>query len=319
MKQQDKIICIFGGTGFLGRHITQELARAGFRIKIITRIPESVYELKTYGAVGQVVSCTCDYSDEKEIVKSIQGAYAVINLIGILYQKKKNKFSRVHAELSETIAKNCKKQSVEKLIHVSALGIEKSQSKYAKSKLEGEQRVLKEFSSATILRPSVVFGSGDSFFNMFSKLSTLLPALPLIGGGKTRFQPVYVGDIAEAVKTIVMETDDIYQGNIYELGGPEVITFKEVYERLFKETNRRCTLINLPWPVATMQGALMSCMPKPLLTADQVKSLKTDNVVQPDALTLENLGVAPTAMDAILPKYLACYKRGGRFANKKVA
>ena len=319
MKQKDKIITIFGGTGFIGSHIAQDLAREGYRLKIITRIPESVYELKTYGTVGQIVACTCDYNDEKAVNEAIKGSYAVINLIGILFQKRKSTFKKAHIEIPQKIAKACKKENVQKLIHVSALGIDKGQSKYAKSKREGEKLVKESYPNVTILRPSVVFGAGDNFFNMFAKLSTFLPALPLIGGGKTKFQPVFVGDIAEAVRNIIVEEGRKYEGHVYQLGGPEIVTFKEIYERLLAVTNRKRILVSVPWTIAKIQGIFLGLMPKPLLTADQVRSLRTDNIVEEPAMKLEDLGVSPTPMGAILPRYLSCYKRGGRFANKKTA
>ena len=223
---KDKVITIFGGAGFLGSHIIQDLAREGYRIKIISRAPESVYDIKTAGTVGQIVSYTCDYDDAAAINKAVEGSYAVINLIGILYQKKKNKFKKIHTDLLGKIAKACQKQEINKFIHVSALGVDKGNSNYAKSKREGEKLVKKIFPRVTILRPSVVFGPGDSFFNMFAKLSVLLPALPLIGGGKTRFQPVFVGDIAEAIGKIIISENDKFEGQIYQLGGPEIVTLK---------------------------------------------------------------------------------------------
>lgn len=316
---QDKVICIFGGAGFLGRHITQELARAGYRIKIATRIPESAYELKTYGNVGQVVPFKCNYNDPKAITEAVKGCDAVINLIGILFEKRKSKFKKIHVELPQQIAKACAKQDVKKLIHVSALGIEQSKSKYGKSKLEGEKAVLKAFPQASILRPSVVFGAGDSFFNMFAKMAIFLPVLPLIGGGQTKFQPVFVGDIAEAVANIIIESKDQYEGKTYQLGGPEVVTFKQIYQILLEEINRTNRLVSVPWWVAKVQGFIFGFMPKPLLTIDQVRSLRTDNVVEQDALGFKELDVQPTAMGTILPRYLSCYRRGGRFADKKIA
>lgn len=317
--QQDKIICIFGGAGFIGRYVTQELARAGFRIKIATRVPESAYELKTYGNVGQITPFLCDYQDPKAIQNAVKGCYGVINLVGILFEKRKNNFKRSHVELPKTIAAACKKENVKKFVHISALGIDKAKSKYAKSKAEGETVVQKEFPHVTILRPSVVFGSGDNFFNMFAKLAIFLPVLPLIGGGKTKFQPVFVGDIAEAIRNIITTNETVYQGKTYELGGPEIVSFKEIYELLLKEINRKRTLVSIPWALASIQGAFFSLMPKPILTRDQVTSLKTDNVISDGAKTLKDLGVESTAMTTILPKYLACYKQGGRFGDKKTA
>lgn len=319
MQTKDKVVCLFGGTGFIGHHIVQVLAREGYRIKILSRVPESGYELKTYGAVGQIVSCPCNYNDEKSIQQAVSGAYACVNLVGILFEKGKNTFQKAHCDLPAKIAKACKTEKVKKLIHISALAVDKAQSKYAKSKIQGEKAVHAIFPAATILRPSVVFGAGDSFFNMFAKLSLFLPALPLIGGGKTKFQPVFVGDIADAVQRIVADNGDGSAGKIYELGGPEIVSFKEIYERLLKAINRQRALVHVPFFVAGIQGAVMSLIPKPLLTADQVKSLRTDNIVSAGAFTFGDLGIEPTAMGAILPTYLSCFKRGGRFADKKAA
>ena len=307
--------------GFLGRHIIQDLARLGYRIKVATRIPESAYFLKPYGDVGQIVPVQCSYDDEG-IASAIEGSDTVINLVGILFEKGKRKFQKIHAELPETIAKICSDKKIEQFIHVSALGADSGQSKYAKSKLAGEEALLKAFPAATILRPSVVFGPDDNFFNMFAKLSLFLPALPLIGGGQTKFQPVYVGDISEAITNIVQEKLPRGQdpkGQIYECGGPDILTFKEIYQKLLEETGRSRLLLPLPWGVAKMQAAFMGLAPKPVLTIDQVRSLKTDNVVQEDALTLDDLGVEATSMDIILPTYLACYRRGGPFGDKKAA
>lgn len=319
MKNQEKVICIFGGTGFLGHNVTQHLARAGYRIKIATRIPESAYELKTYGTIGQICAVPCDYRDPASINAAVKGCYGVVNLIGILYQKGKNSFQHAHVDIPTRIAKACQDNKVEKFTHVSALGIEESSSKYAKSKRDGEAAILKEFPAVSILRPSVVFGSGDSFINLFAKLSVFLPFLPLYGGGKTKFQPVFVGDIADAVLTIMDEKTDKFEGQTYHLGGTKVYSFKEIYEVILKETNRKRPLINMPWPVAKIQATFLGLLPKPLLTLDQIKSLRTDNVVPEGVKAFEDLGIAPTAMETIIPKYLSCHRRGGRFADKKSA
>lgn len=313
-----KNVCIFGGTGFLGRYITQELARSGYRIKVATRMPEAAYDLKPSGNVGQVVPFQCDYKEAESIEAAIKDCDVVINLVGILFEKGKNKFTRVHAELPKVIAEISARHDVKKFIHVSAMGIDESKSKYAASKVEGEKAIKKQFPNVTILRPSVVFGPGDSFFNMFAKLAVLLPALPLIGGGKTKFQPVYVDDIAKAIGVIVNEPNNEYEGQTYALGGPEVVTFKEIYQRLFTQINRKRALISLPWPIAKLQGAVFSLMPKPLLTKDQVVSLETDNIIRNGDKTFKDLGIIPTAMAAVLPDYLSCYKRGGRFCDKNV-
>jgi len=320
--QDDKIIGIFGGTGFLGHSIVQILAKQGYRIKIMTRHPESAYDLKIFGNVGQITPYFCDYTADS-IEKAVNGCDAVINLIGILFQKNKHGFNKAHVQIPEIIAKACNTKDVQKFIHVSALGCdkgsEKEKSKYARSKLKGEEAIKEACSDVTILRPSVVFGPGDSFFNMFAKLSSFLPALPLIGGGKTKFQPVYVEDIAEAVGVIIEEKSDQFNGEIYELGGPDIVTFKKIYEILLEETNRERALVPVPWPVAKIQGAFMGLLPKPPLTMDQVKSLKTDNIIEGNLKTFADLGIKATSMKVILPTYLRTYRRGGRFADKKSA
>lgn len=321
MTTHSKTVCIFGGTGFVGRQIVRELAVRGYRIKVASRIPERAFDLKPCGSVGQIVPVACDYADEDSLKQVLKGCDGAVNCIGILYEKgKTNRFHKIHTELPARIAAVCAKEGVERFVHISALGVDKASSKYAKSKLAGEEEVLKAFPKATILRPSVIFGPGDNFFNMFAKMSVIAPALPLIGGGTTRFQPVYVGDVADAVR-IALTAPSIGeanpQGKIYELGGPEILTFKEIYESLFEQTGRRRKLVNLSWGVAAFQGALMNIfLPNPPLTADQVCTLKTDNVVSEEALTLRDLGISATAMSTILPTYLARFKPGGRFHGK---
>jgi len=317
-----KTACVFGGTGFIGRHIVRELANLGYTVKVASRTPEKAYFLKPYGSVGQIVPFKCDYSDEQSIRSAVKGCQVVVNLVGILYEKGKSTFDRAHVNLPEAIAKACRNEEVERFVHISALGADQAASKYAKSKLKGESAVFDAFPKATILRPSVVFGPGDSFFNMFASLTKIFPALPLFGGGETKFQPVYVGDIADAAKAAITMPDvgdQNPQGKIYELGGPEVLSFKEIYERLFSEIHIRRPLISVPWPIAKLQGRVLSLLPKPLLTSDQVKSLQTDNIVSPDAMTLQDLGIEPTGMQAILPEYLVQYRPGGRFGQADTA
>ena len=312
-----KMACVFGGTGFIGRQIVRELARAGYTVKVATRVPEKAFFLKPYGNVGQIVPFFCRSSDENAIRAAVQGCEVVVNCVGILFEKGKSTFTKIHTELPRSIAKACAAEKVGRLIHISALGCDESHSKYGKSKLNGELAVHENFASATILRPSVVFGVEDDFFNMFGRLATVLPALPLIGGGHTKFQPVYVGDIADAVmKAIAMPKT---AGQTYELGGADILTFRQIYERLFAETGRKRLLISLPWGVAKLQGCVMGLLPKPPLTSDQVESLKTDNVVAHGAKSLADLGIAPTSLDVVLPTYLARFKPGGRFGDKKRA
>ncbi len=314
--QKNKTAIIFGGTGFIGRQVVRELAALGFQIKVATRVPERAYFLRPQGDVGQIVPVACDYSQES-ISNITQGCDVVVNTIGILFEKSKNGFKRAHVDIPKKIATAANEQGADTFVHISALACERGSSKYSQTKLEGEQEVLKAYPKATILRPSVVFGEDDAFFNMFAKMSVYLPFLPLIGGGKTKFQPVYVGDVADAViKAITTNTS---KAQIYELCGPDTVTFKEIYEILMKETKRKRFLLPLPIPVAKFQAFFMQALPQPPLTPDQVESLKTDNVKNPDSLGLEDLNINPTAMKLILPEYLERYRPGGRFAYQKTA
>ncbi len=315
-----KTACIFGGTGFIGRQIVRELAARGIRIKVATRVPESAYFLRPCGTVGQIVPYFCDYKDQQSVQNAVKGCDYVVNCVGILFEKKKGDFERVHSELPAVIAKACAQERVKRFVHISALGIEASNARYANSKFNGEKAVKSNFPMASILRPSVVFGEDDDFFNKFAHMAPLVPFFPLIGGGKTRFQPVYVGDVADAALKCLFGTAsgaDNPCGKTYALGGPEVVTFKDIYEILFAHTKQPKRLVKVSWSIAKIQAGLMSLMPEPLLTADQVELLKSDNVVGKDALTFVNLGIAPTAMSVILPHYLTRYQPGGRFASIK--
>lgn len=317
MTKEYKTACVFGGTGFIGRQIVRELARLDIRVKVATRIPESAYFLKPCGAVGQVAPVACDYNDQKSLQAAVKGCDYVVNCIGILFEKKKGGFTRVHVDIPAAIAKACKKEQVSRFVHISALGIDENASKYAQSKLEGEKAVKSNFKGATIMRPSVVFGEDDDFFNKFAKLASVMPFLPLIGGGTTKFQPVFVGDIADAVIKALQYPQ--CEGQTFELGGPRVVDFKDIYGIMFSYTKQRKPLVSLPWGVAKIQGAVFSMMPTPLLTPDQVTSLKSDNVVSDKANNLATLGIAPTDMDVVLPIYLKRYQPGGRFADIKKA
>lgn len=319
---QGKNVTVFGGTGFLGRYIVARLAKAGAVIRVATRHPQSAYFLRTNGVVGQIVPVLSNYASAEEIARDVAGADIVINCLGVLNQSRKTKFSRLHIDVPQWIAQACAAQSVSRLIHVSALGVDKALSEYAKSKLAGERAVLAAFPAATILRPSVIFGPEDNFFNMFAALARVAPVLPLIGGGKTRFQPVYVGDVADAaldvaVRSAISTSSPL--GKIYELGGPEILSMRDIYQRLFEITGVRRTLVTLPWGIARVQALFLAILPKPPLTNDQITSLQTDSVVAPSAVTLTDLGITPTALNAVLPAYLDRFRPGGRFAEKKRA
>jgi NADH dehydrogenase len=318
-----KTATVFGGTGFIGRQIVRELARRGIVVKVPCRVPERAYELKTAGAVGQIVPVLCNIRDDESLRAAIRGSDYVINCIGILFERgKRQTFKSMHAELPGRIAALCAAEKTQRLVHISALGADRGTSRYARSKLAGEEALLAAFPSATILRPSVVFGEDDNFFNMFAKMAQILPFLPLIGGGHTKFQPVYVGDVADGVMAALAfpaVAPGNPQGRVYELGGPEVLSFREIYARLFSFTQNPRPLVTLPFFLAKIQAAFLSLMPMPLLTPDQVESLKSDNVVTSGALTLANLGVTAKALDMILPLYLTRYRAGGRFGPIKTA
>jgi NADH dehydrogenase len=317
MAQSYKSATVFGGTGFVGTQIVRELAKRGLIVKVATRVPERAYFLKPCGVVGQVVPVQCDYNDPKSIAAAVKGSDYVVNCIGVLFEKGSQSFQKAHVDIPTDIAKAAKKAGVQSLVHISALGVDQGTSKYAKSKVEGEKAVLKKFPAASVLRPSIIFGEDDDFFNMFAKMATVLPVLPLIGGGETKFQPVYVGDVADAAIAVLGNEDA--QGQTYELGGPEVLSFKEVYERLFSYTGQSPILAPLPFGLAKFKAFFMGILPKPPLTMDQVESLKTDSVVSDGALGMQALGFAPTALDLILPRYLTRYRRGGRFGDKMSA
>jgi NADH dehydrogenase len=319
MAKQGKTATIFGGTGFVGRQIVRELASKGYVVKVATRIPERAYFLRPSGTVGQIVPFACDYSEPASIAAAVHGAEVVVNCIGILYEKRKGGFETAHHDIPAAIAKACKKENITRFVHVSSLGVN-SDSEYGKSKLKGDKAVMKHCASATILRPSVIFGPDDSFFNMFAELSRYSPFLPLIGGGHTKFQPVYVGDVADAaIKALTYKGDskNSPQGQIYELGGPDIVTFRQVYETLFAITGRRRPLVSVPWPLAKVQATFLSLLPSPLLTRDQVTALKTDNIVADGAKGLADLAVTPSSMALILPTYLARFRAGG--ANADIA
>ena len=321
MNLENKIVAIFGGTGFVGRYIVANLAKQGATIKVISRYPQSAYFLRQFGTVGQIAPVFCDYSDAA-IDEAVSGSDIVINCLGILFEKSKSTFENVHVNDAAKIASACIKYNVKRFVHISALGIEESKSKYAETKRKGEEAVRSAYPSATILRPSVIFGAEDDFFNKFAKLSLIAPVLPLIMGGHTKFQPVYVGDVAASVVkalTLPDTGESSPLGKTYELGGPEILSFKEILQRLFAQTGRKRSLVNLPEAVARFNAALFSVMPKPLLTGDQITSLKSDNIVQRGARTLTDLNVTATALDAILPSYLVRYRKGGVFSEGKKA
>ena len=316
-----KVATVFGGTGFIGRHIVAHLARQNYTIRVVTRFRQSAYDLRTNGSVGQIVPIRCDYKDFAGIERAVSGSVLVINCIGQLFETRKKSFARAHAELPAQIAKACRAMGVDRFVHISALGCDKNQSRYAQTKHDGEASVLKEFPRATILRPSVVFGAEDNFFNKFAAMSVYLPFLPLIGGGETRFQPVYVGDVANAAVMAATLPDtgpETPCGKIYELGGPEVMNFKDIYAHITRHTGRKIRGLNLPLGLARLQASLFSLLPGvPILTNDQITLLQTDNILSGNLPGFRELKLIPTSVDSVLPLYLARFRTGGRLENIK--
>lgn len=316
------LITVFGGSGFVGSQVVQDLARRGWRIRVAVRRPDRAYKLQTSGHVGQIQAVRCDATDPAQVEAALAGADAAINLIGVLYETRARSFQALHVDAARNIAVACAAARVERLVHVSALGANpESESKYACTKAAGEMAVREFKPDAVIIRPSIVFGAGDSFLNRFAAMASMSPALPLIGGGKTRFQPVYVGDVAEAIARAVERSDAA--GRTFELGGPEVMTFEDVLRLILRETRRRGGLIPLPFFAARAIGSLAQLTAlvgiAPALTRDQVVLLEADNVVADGAEGLAALGVEPTGVEAIAPSYLWRYRRGGQFSERPAA
>ena len=314
----DKIVTVFGGSGFLGRHVVRELAKRGYRVRAAMRHPSRAGFLRTMGLPGQVEAVYADIRDDESVARAVNGASMAVNLVGILFESGKQTFSALQAEGAGRIAWTAKAKGVERLVHVSAIGADTgSDAQYAASKANGEAAVLEAFPEAVILRPSIVFGKGDGFFNRFAGLARFLPALPLLGGGHTKMQPVYVDDVADAVCAALEDTGT--SGKIYELGGPRVYSFKELMQIVLDETQRKRLLAPVPWPIARLQGRILGLLPNPLLTHDQVKMLETDNVVSEAAIaekrTLGDLDIEATSVEAIVPSYLWMYRRQGQYAE----
>lgn len=312
MLTERKIATVFGGSGFLGRHVVQRLAARGYAVRVAVRDTEAAKYLRPMGRIGQVVPLYAPISDEALVARAVAGAEVVINLVGILAERRAGDFLAVHARGAELIARQAAAAGVRYLVHVSALGADaQSPSLYAQSKAKGEAMVRAAFPRATILRPSIVFGAEDTFFNRFAKLATQVPVLPITGGA-TKFQPVFVGDVAEAV---LAAFNPAAQGKTYELGGPEVKSFRELMRDMLALTGLTCPVWDMPAGLATFLALFLERMPGKMLTRDQVALLKHDNVVASGAEGVAALGVAPRPMSLILPGYLARYRAGGKGAE----
>jgi uncharacterized protein YbjT (DUF2867 family) len=308
-----RLVTVFGGSGFVGRHTVRALARGGWRIKVATRHPHRGFFLRPLGTVGQIDFVKCDVTDSESVAAAMLGSDAVVNLTGILFQKGQS-FEDVQGHGAENIAAAAMAAGVRALVHVSAVGADsESASHYAQTKAQGEVAVRENFADAVILRPSIIFGPEDGFFNKFASLARFTPLLPLIGGGKTRFQPVFVGDVAAAI--VASLDNNAARGRTYELGGPSTYSFKELLQLICAEIGRRRLLVPLPFALAAFKAAFLQLLPgAPLLTVDQVRLLKSDNVVAPTAPGLADLGIVPTSVEAVVPSYLWRYRAKGEYA-----
>lgn len=317
-----QLVTIFGGSGFVGRYIARRMAQAGWRVRVAVRRPNEAMFVKPYGAVGQVEPVFCNIRDDASVAAVMAGSDAVVNCVGILTEAGKNKFAAVQAEGAERIAKFAAAQGIAKMVHISAIGADAaSDSIYAQTKAAGEAGVLRHMPNAVVLRPSVVFGPEDEFFNRFATMASRLPIVP-IAGAQTKFQPVYVDDIARVAEMAL--TTDCVQGT-YELGGPDVATFRELMQTMLTVVQRRRLIIAMPTFVAglmawgfdlaqTLTGGLFT---NSLLTRDQLKNLGRDNVVSQGAKTFSDLAIDPVSLKSVLPDYLWCYRPSGQYAAIK--
>ena len=316
---QDTLVTVFGGSGFLGRNVVRALCKRDYRIRVAVRRPELAGHLQPLGRVGQIHAVQANVRYPASVQAAMRDSYVAINLVGILAPSGAQTFDAVQARGAETIAEAAAAVGAS-MVHVSAIGAdENSPSHYARAKAAGEKAVLAALPSTTIMRPSIVFGPEDEFTNRFAALARLAPALPLIGGGKTRMQPVYVGDVATAIADAV--DGKARAGATYELGGPEVLSFREIIELILEITDRKRMLMSLPFGLARLQAIFLQFAPGALkLTPDQVELLRSDNVVSEAAkaagLTLEGLGVTPDSLEAIAPQYLWRFRPAGQFQRK---
>lgn len=319
LSNMPKLVTIFGGSGFLGRHIVRTLAKRGYRIRVAVRRPDLAFHLQPLGNVGQISLAQTNLRYRSSVDAAVQGADYVINCVGLMHQTGRNTFDAVQDFGARAVAEASRNAGAG-LIHISAIGADiNSASSYARTKAKAEQAILASKPDAIILRPSVMFGPEDNFYNMFADMARLAPAIPLVGGGHTKFQPVYVDDVAEAVARAV--DGKVAGGKIYELGGAEVKSFREIIEDILEITCREKRLVSLPFFAASLIGSIASLVPfvTPPITADQVILLKSDNVVSPAAIaegrTLEGLGIQPTLAAAILPSYLTRFRPEGQFTH----
>lgn len=313
------LVTVFGASGFLGRYVVRALTSRGWRVRAAVRNPHTSHELKVVGDVGQVQLMQANLRFPQSVARAVDGADAVVNLVGILFEAGRQTFETLHVDGAEVIGQACADAGISNVAHVSAIGADaSSESDYARTKGEGEVTLRGHVPSADILRPSIVFGAEDEFFNRFAGLTAFAPALPLIGGGKTKFQPVFVEDVASAVAISVTRGTS---GQTFELGGPQTYSFKALMEFVLETIGKKRFLAPVPWFAANMMGyggELSGALPfvKPFLTRDQVQNLKSDNIVAETAIGFEAFDIRPETIEAIVPTYLAKYRKYGQFYEK---
>ncbi|MDK1491591.1 complex I NDUFA9 subunit family protein [Sinorhizobium sp. 7-81] len=313
------LVTIFGGSGFVGRHVVRALAKRGYRIRVAVRRPDLAGHLQPLGNVGQISFIQANLRYRKSVDRAVEGADHVINCVGVLFESGRNTFDAIQDFGARAVAEAARAAGAT-LTHISAIGADaKSESSYARTKGRAEAAILETLPDAIILRPSIIFGPEDGFFNKFAEMARLSPVLPLVGGGHTKFQPVYVTDVAEAVARAV--DGKIEKGKIYELGGPQILSFRDCLELMLKTIDRKRHLVSIPFGIASLLGSVASLVPfiTPPLTADQVVLLKSDNVVSAQAeaegRTLAGIGIKPTMLDSILPSYLVRYRPHGQYTR----
>lgn len=316
-----KLVTVYGGSGFVGRYITRRLARAGWRVRVAVRRPEEAIHVRPYGVVGQVVPVFCNIRDDDSVREVMQGVDAVVNCVGTFDMSGRNNFEAVQHHGAERIARIAAELGVDRMVHISAIGADaEAESVYSRTKALGEKAIQEHFPSAVILRPSVIFGPEDHFFNRFAGMTRFGPILPVVGAS-TKFQVVYVDDVAHAAEMGV--TGEAASG-IYELGGPEVNTFRELMQQMLGIVRRRRLIANIPFPLASVMAAVMRMgevlslgLIPAQITPDQVKGLRKDNVVSEGAKTFADLGFRPSAVEAVLPDYLWRFRPSGQYAAMK--
>jgi uncharacterized protein YbjT (DUF2867 family) len=320
LSPSEQLVTVIGGSGFIGRNVVRALAKRGYRVRVACRRPDLAGHTQPLGTPGQIMPVQANLRYPASVIAACEGSAAVINLPGLLFNGGAQTFDAVHVFGAEAAAKAARAAKAKLFIQMSAIGADAaSASGYGRTKAQGEAKAKASFPGAIVIRPSIVFGPEDGFFNLFAGLARISPALPLIGGGTTRFDPVFVGDIAEAIARLVDRGEA--SGRIYEFGGPERLSFKELMEFTLKTIGRKRLLVPVPWAAAKIQGMVLGLLPKPLLTVDQVELLKTDNVVSDaakrDGRTLEGLGIDARGIEGIVPGYLYRYRREGQFTAPK--